>query len=147
MNDRNWDAELKKIDRAMESVSDEAMFPAKSAPTPQAKAVATEQQQSTSTFGVFARLALAVALGVAIIFWPYAARCGFGLSAYLVAVVTLVAAGGWSAIWTWRHRAAKSHILSLLLVLWGLVLGSIEVLPRTGYAVPSENHPATWTCP
>lgn len=147
MTDRNWDAELKKIDRAMESVSDEAMFPAKSAATPQARAAATEQQRSTTTFGVFARLSLAVALGVAIVFWPYAARCGFGLAAYLAAVATLVAAGGWSAIWTWRHRAARSHILSLLLVLWGLVLGAIEVLPRTGYAVPSANHPATWTCP
>lgn len=147
MNDRNWDAELKKIDRAMEGMSDEAMFPAKAAKTPEARAVATEAQRTTSTLGVFARLALATALGVAIAFWPYAARCGVGLAAYLAAVATLIAAGGWSAIWTWRHRAAKGHTLSLLLLLWGLVLGAIEVLPRTGYAVPSANHPADWTCP
>lgn len=147
MNDRNWDAELKKIDRAMEGMSDEAMFPAKAAKTPEARAVATEAQRTTSTLGVLARLALATALGVAIAFWPYAARCGAGLAAYLAAVATLIAAGGWSAIWTWRHRAAKGHTLSLLLLLWGLVLGAIEVLPRTGYAVPSANHPANWTCP
>jgi hypothetical protein len=146
VNDRNWEAELKKIDRAMESVSDEAMFPSKGAPTPAAKVAATEAQSTTTTLGVFARLALAVALGVAIVFWPYAARCGFGLTAYLAAVLTLVAAGVWSSIWTWRHRAARSHMLSLLLVLWGLVLGAIEVLPRTGYAIPSDSHPATWSC-
>lgn len=146
MSDRNWEAELKKIDRAMESVSDEAMFPSKSAPTPAAKAAATQVQATTTTWGVFLRLGLAVALGIAIVFWPYAARCGFGLTAYLAAVITLVAAGVWSSIWTWRHRAARSHMLSLLLVLWGLVLGAIEVLPRTGYAIPSDSHPATWSC-
>jgi hypothetical protein len=46
----------------------------------------------------------------------------------------------------WRHRAAKAHTLSLLLVLWGLVLGAIDVLPRTGYAIPTQAHPAGWAC-
>ena len=147
MTDRNWDAELKKIDRAMEGVSDEALFPAKSAGSPAAKTAATETQRTTTTLGVFLRLAISVALGVGIVFWPYAARCGFGLTAYLAAVIALVVAGGWSAIWTWRHRAARAHLLSLLLVLWGLVLGAIEVLPRTGYAKPTDAHPPNWTCP
>jgi hypothetical protein len=31
-------------------------------------------------------------------------------------------------------------------VLWGLVLASIDVLPRTGYAIPTAAHPATWAC-
>ena len=146
MNDRNWDAELKKIDHAMESVSDEAMFPAKSAQSPDARAAAVGAQRTTSTLGVFARLTLAVALGVAIAFWPYAARCGFGLAAYLGAVATLIGAGVWSSVWTWRHRAAKGHTLALLLVLWGLVLAAIEVLPRVGYATPTVNHPQNWTC-
>lgn len=146
MNDRNWDAELKKVDRAIEGVSDEAMFPSKSAPNAAAKSAATEVQRTTSTLGVFLRLGISVALGIAIVFWPYAARCGFGLTAYLAAVVTLIAAGTWSAVWTWRHRSARGHLLSLLLVLWGLVLGATEVLPRTGYAVPTDNHPANWVC-
>ena len=147
MNDRNWDAELKKIDRAMEGVSDEAMFPAKAAKTPEARTAAVGTQTTTSTLGVFARLTLAVALGVAIAFWPYAARCGLGLAAYLAAVATLITAGVWSSVWTWRHRAAKGHSLALLLVLWGMVLGAIEVLPRVGYATPTANHPQNWTCP
>lgn len=146
MSDRNWDAELKKIDRAMESVSDEAMFPAKTARTPDAKAAAVESQRTTSTIGVFARLTLAVVLGVAIAFWPYSARCGLGLAAYLGAVAVLIGAGVWSSVWTWRHRAARGHTLALLLVLWGLVLGAIDVLPRVGYAAPTASHPASWTC-
>ncbi len=146
MSDRDWDAELKKIDKQMERVSDEAMFPSKGAATPQAKAAVTEQQRTTSTFGVFARLSLATALGVGMFFWPYAARCGLGLAAYLASVLALVVAGTWSSVWTWRHRSSKAHILSLLLVLWGLVLGAIDILPRTGYAVPTAAHPATWGC-
>ena len=146
MSDKNWDEELKKIDKQMERVSDEAMFPTKGAPTPAAKAQAAGMQASTSTFGVFARLSLAVALGVGMVFWPYSARCGLGLAGYLGAVVALVVAGTWSSVWTWRHRAAKAHTLSLLLVLWGLVLGAIDVLPRTGYAIPTEAHPAGWAC-
>lgn len=146
MSDRDWDAEMKKIDKQMERVSDEAMFPTRGAPTPQAKAVVVDQQRTTSTFGVFARLTLSVALGVGIVFWPYSARCGLGLAAYLGAVAALVVSGVWSSIWTWRHRSSRAHTLSLLLVLWGLLLGAIDVLPRAGYAVPTAAHPATWGC-
>jgi putative flippase GtrA len=52
----------------------------------------------------------------------------------------------WSAVWTWRHRASQAHVLSLLLVVWGLVLAGLEVLPRVGYAFPTVAHPATWMC-
>ncbi len=146
MSDRNWDAELKKIDQQMERVSDEALFPSKGAATPAAKAQVADVQRTTSTFGVFARLSLAVALGVGMVFWPYAARCGLGLAGYLAAVAALVVSGVWSSVWTWRHRAARAHTLSLLLVLWGLILGAIDVLPRVGYAIPTAAHPAGWTC-
>ena len=146
MSDRDWSKELAKIDRQLESVSDEALFPTKSAPTPAARAEAAVAQKSTSSLGAFARLALSVALGVGILFWPYDARCGFGLFAYLGAVAVVLTSGVWSAVWTWRHRTARGHTLSLLLILWGLVLGSIEILPRVGYAKPGALHPATWTC-
>lgn len=146
MASRDWEKELAKIDKQLESVSDEALLPTKAAPTPAAKAEVVALQKSTSTFGVMARLTLAVALGVGMIFWPYSARCGAGLFAYLGAVGVLVGAGVWSSVWTWRHRSAKAHLLSLLILLWGGVLGAIEVLPRVGYATPSESHPAQWMC-
>jgi hypothetical protein len=78
--------------------------------------------------------------------WPYDVRCGVGLFGYLAAVIVVVTSGVWSSVWTWRHRASRAHTLSLLIVLWGLVLGSVEVLPRIGYAKPDVRHPATWTC-
>lgn len=101
---------------------------------------------ATTSWGVYLRLSLSVALGVAIIFWPYVARCGIGLAAYLGAVGAVVVSGAWSAVWTFRHRAGRAHLLSLLLVLWGLVLAGLDVLPRIGYAKPTAEHPVTWSC-
>ena len=146
MSGRDWDAEMRKIDRRLESVSDEALLPARGATTPAARAHVESVQRSTSTFGVFARLLLAVALGVAILFWPYSARCGVGLALYLASVGTLITAGVWSSVWTWRHRSAGGHSLALLIVLWGLVLAAVDVLPRVGYAKPTAAHPALWSC-
>ena len=151
MSDRDWSKELAKIDKQLEAVSDDALRPAKAdAPrgTPATgKGGRSTEPTGTHSFGVFARLTLSVALGVAIVLWPYQARCWFGLAAYLAAVSVVAIGGGWSALWTWRHRASKAHTLSLLLVAWGLVLGAVEILPRIGYAKPDARHPATWICP
>lgn len=158
MSDRDWDAELRKIDEQMSKMP----APAPQAPTPGPAGVPSKPTPTparpaampgvpavtpgTTGFGVYARLTLATALGVGIIFWPYASRCGLGLAGYLGAVAAVIVSGGWSALWTWRHRAARAHTLSLLLVLWGLVLGAMDVLPRIGYAIPTIAHPATWGC-
>ena len=143
---RNWDDELKKIDRQLESISDEALLPAKSAPTPAARAEAVAKQSSTSTLGVMLRLLLATALGVGIVFWPYGTRCGLPLFGFLASAGLVSGAGVWSALWTWKHRSARGHMLSLALVLWGGLLAASEILPRVGYAQPSPDHPATWFC-
>jgi hypothetical protein len=161
MADRDWDKELAKVDKQLASLSDEALLgptrvqlPGKGAapaqkggPTAPASAAPPAASKGTTPWGVYARLTLSVALGGAMMLWPYPARCGVGLAAYLAAVVVVVASGIWSSVWTWRHRASHAHTLSLLIVLWGLILGSLEVLPRTGYAKPDLRHPAAWACP
>jgi hypothetical protein len=144
MSDRDWDAEMRKIDQQLASLPSQAAAPARA---PGGGAPGPSGRPETSTFGVMARLALACVLGVAIVFWPYAARCGAGLAGYLGAVSMLIVAGVWSSIWTWKHRAAKAHTVSLLLLGWGLVLAAADVLPRVGYAKATPNHPANWTCP
>src|SRR5579862_9791715 len=103
MTDRDWDAEMRKIDQQLAAMPNQASQPsrAQAAGTPMVAAGKPE----TSTFGVMARLGLACVLGVAIIFWPYSARCGAGLAAYLSAVTTLIVAGVWASVWTWKHRA------------------------------------------
>ncbi len=145
MTDRDWDAEMRKIDAQLASMPTEAATPARAA-VQGAPAQAPLMRSETSTFGVMARLGLACTLGIAIVFWPYGARCGIGLAGYLGAVATLITAGIWSAVWTWKHRAARMHAASLLLLTWGIVLAAMDVLPRVGYAKPSANHPANWIC-
>jgi hypothetical protein len=143
----DWDAELKKIDRQLEAMSDSALIPAapKNAP-PAAQAQVAAARESTRTWPALLRLALAAALGVGILFWPYPKQCGVGLGGYLAAVGVVLLGGLWSSVWTWRHRTARAHVLSLLLVLWGIVLGAIEILPHAGYAKPDAARPAGWSC-
>lgn len=137
---------MKKIDRKLESISDEALIPTPAKATPTTQAVVAEQRRTTNTFGVFARLVLVTVLGLAMLAWPYDAHCGLGLAAYLGATAVVALGGVWTAVWTWRHRAARAHTLSLLIVLWGVILASVQVLPRIGYARASTDRPATWLC-
>ena len=149
MSNKDWDKELAKIDKQLESVSDAQLFPdTKPAPAAPGKAPAgvspgvAADRAAARSWPAILRLTLAVILGVAIMFWPYDNRCGAGLAGYLVAVTAVFGAGIWSAVWTWRHRAARAHTLSILLIGWGLLLGATEVLPRIGYA----KQVLTWSC-
>ena len=75
--------------------------------------------------------------------WPYSHICGAKLLFYGLGALTLVVAGVWSALASWRHRQGFAHLLSILLIIWGLVLVMGIVLPRVGYAGQS----GTWFCP
>ncbi len=143
----NWDAELKKIDKQLETMSDSALIPAAPASAgPERKREVEAVRANTRTWPAFLRLALASALGIGILFWPYETRCGVGLAGYLVAIAVLAIGGLWSSVWTWRHRTARAHVLSLLLIAWGLVLGAREVLPRSGYAKSDALRPSGFGC-
>lgn len=149
MSERDWDKELAKIDKQLESVSDAQLFPEKPKPgapaAPTAGAVSPQvakERAEARSWPAILRLTLSVVLGVGILFWPYENRCGGGLVMYLLAVAAVMGSGVWSAIWTWRHKAARAHILSILLLAWGVMLGAAEVLPRVGYA----KEVLTWSC-
>lgn len=142
MSDKDWDKLMAKVDKQIESVSDAQMFPEKPAATPAQKGAIAATRDSTRTWPAIVRLVLSSALGIGVLFWPYENRCGVGLSGYLAVVAVVAISGVWSAVWTWRHQTAKAHVLSILLIAWGLVLGSAEVLPRTGYAKQT----LPWSC-
>jgi hypothetical protein len=139
---KDWDKELEKIDKQLESVSDKQLFPEQKDATPAQRAQVVGDRATAASWPAILRLGLSVALGIGILFWPYGNRCGVGLAGYLVAVLAVGASGVWSAVWTWRHRAARAHTLSLLLVAWGLILGATEILPRIGYARAA----LPWSC-
>jgi len=167
MADRDWDKELAKIDKQLASISDDALAGkpaaqgagAAGAKAPAGKALGPARapvaalpsgeprvERETRGWQVYLRLLLSVAAGIALLIWPYDTRCGTGLIGYLGATAIVTASGIWSGVWTWRHRAPRAHTVSLLLILWGMVLGSIQVLPRIGYGKPDPQHPATWAC-
>jgi hypothetical protein len=54
----------------------------------------------------------------------------------------VMVAGGWVAVASWSLRSAPSHILALLLLLWGIALAAGQVLPRIGYAAAR----LSWHC-
>lgn len=111
---------------------------------PRAAPGATEQAGPSKLhrFGVWARVGLAGALGILMPVWPYTHSCGLKLFLYLGAVCAIPIAGGWAAVFAWKHRRGLAQVLSLIVLVWGLALVARVVLPRTGYAARS----ATWTC-
>jgi hypothetical protein len=88
------------------------------------------------------RLLLALSLGITMAGWPYLRSCGLPLLGYLASVFTVLLAGCWAAKAAWRYRLALAHVLSLLVILYGLTLTVAELLPRTGYAMQH----ASWQC-
>ncbi len=142
MSETNWDKELARIDRSSSPSRMHSSFPKRRARRRPRKRRSQSERSGATSWPALLRLALSVALGVGMLFWPYANRCGIGLAGYLIAVSAVAASGIWSAVWTWRHRAGRAHVLSILLIVWGLVLGATEVLPRVGYAKEALK----WSC-
>jgi hypothetical protein len=91
---------------------------------------------------VWACVCLGVALGISMLYWPYARSCGPGLACYLVAVGMVHVAGVWGAWHAWDSRVGVAHVLAIVTVFWGCSLTARELLPRVGYA----KTPATWVC-
>lgn len=148
---RDWDKELAEIDKLIAGTPAPAPAPpvratgggqsAPGAPAPAARAPMPGGRRAAAATWLW--FLLAVLLGVGLTwFWPYEKRCGNGLYAYLASIGAFGLASLWSAIWSWRTRAAAVHFLSIALLGWAAFLGTREVLPRTGYA----RQELTWRC-
>ncbi len=135
---RDWDKELAEIDKQI------ARQPATGASAkPAAAASPGAVVSSRALFTTWLRVVLGLTLALAMTQWPYLHRCGLNLFLYCGAIVTVIVAGVWSGVSSWYRRLGLAHVLSLLVVLWGLVLAAREMLPRLGYAQET----ATWFCP
>lgn len=92
---------------------------------------------------LWTRVLLGIALGGWMTQWPYPYGCGSPLLGYLGAVLTVLLTGAWIAFASWKLRSGVTHILSLILFFWGIVLAAEQLLPRIGYAADR----ASWRCP
>lgn len=149
--ERDWDKEMAQVDKLL------AKLPAADptlgrGPAPTAKPVAPMPDAPVPTgggrassrewIGTWARVGLGLLVGIGMTQWPYTHGCGLKLMFYLAGVLTVVVAGVWSSVSSWRRRLGLAHILSQGLIVWGLILAAREVLPRVGYA----DEVATWVC-
>ncbi len=162
MSDRNWEAEMAKIDKQLASVSDEQLLAERkavpaltgaAAKAPSGKAgapaVAPSRVSSPATGGTWRswlKVSIAVAAAAGLMYWPWLARCGLPLVGFTAATGGVALLGVWSAVGTWRHRLGLAHLASLLVTIWGVALGAREILPRVGYAIPSIERPGQWSC-
>ena len=142
MSDVDWKSKLREIEREYDGL------PPEPSPSAQrAKKMAEEAAKDRiSRRWVLVRLALVLALSIAIIFWPYEATCGVQLGGYLAASGIVIVGGLWIAVLSWHYRMAETHAVSMLVVLWGVAVLARETLPRVGYARPDAGR-AAWRCP
>lgn len=148
---RDWDREMAKIDRAMADQPPAApagrpvAIRTAGAPppaAPPARVTVAPAAAGRARVATWMRVLLTIALGVGLVFWPYAKSCGLGLSLYLAAIAITGLSGVWAAFSAWHRRQGLAHLLALLVVAWTLALGAREVLPRIGYA----RQGAAWRC-
>ena len=105
----------------------------------------TLDEDTLVTIATVARIGLTASLLVALYWWPYATRCGFGLAGLLTAQSMVAFGGASSALYTWRHRQGAAHLIALALVAAGLALVAVQLLPRMGGAtIPGVS--GAWSC-
>lgn len=142
---RDWDKELAAIDKVIDRqpAGSQAPVAARGSAVPAGRAAAAPVPGGRfAPLATWLRVGLGLLLAVGITQWPYANACGFNLAVYLGAIGTVIVAGLWSSVSSWRRRMGLAHTLSLAVLLWGLFLAAREVLPRVGYASTAR----TWTC-
>ena len=152
---RDWDKEMAEVDRLLKKrpAADPTLGrPSGGEPTVRKPAAAPASRWSDGTaapsarerVGTWAKVALGllVAIGVAPGVWPYSHGCGLRLIFYLLGVTTVIAAGLWASISSWKRRLGVAHVVSQILIVWGILLMTREILPRLG---PKAE--PLWLCP
>lgn len=142
--ERQWDREMSQVDKLLAKLP--TYEPAKPAlggePTLRRPAAGGPAAPGTKA-GMWLKVGLGLALAIGVTSWPYSHVCGAKLMFYLVAIGTVVVAGLWAALSSWRRRSGLAHVLAIATLVWGLGLAALAVLPRMGY---SETE-ALWFCP
>jgi len=152
--ERDWDKELAEVDRLIAKNLPQAdPSLGRHAPAPHAgpgaaahstpgHALPAARASAGQWLGTWVRVGLGVLIGIGMTQWPYTHGCGLKLMFYLIGVAAVITTGVWSSLSSWRRRLGVAHVLSQVLIVWGLVLAARELLPRVGYAKAA----ATWLC-
>jgi hypothetical protein len=151
--DRDWERELAEVDKLLAKLPEADPTLGRGVPTvpqtsraggaPGAGAAAAGPAGARERATMWVRVGLGLLLGIGMLAWPYSHICGAKLLFYGIGVTTLIVAGVWSALSSWKRHVGLAHGLSLGVVLLGLVLAAGIVLPRVGYV----GQEAIWFCP
>ena len=153
--ERDWDKELAEVDRliaknlpqADPSLGRHAPAGHASPGTPLrgaaggAAALPSGRASAGQWLGTWVRVGLGLLIGVGMTQWPYAHSCGPKLLFYLVGVAAVITTGVWSSLSSWRRRLGVAHVLSQVLIVWGVLLAADVFVPRIGAKAV-----ATWLC-
>jgi len=90
----------------------------------------TEAQWAVLTARMF--VALGVALGAAMPYWPYKTAGPWSLGLYVSAIVLLIVTGIWGSKLTWDARLARAHTIAVATVMWGVLLVAILMFRQMG---------------
>jgi hypothetical protein len=134
--DRDWDREMREVDKLLAKLPEADPALGRGVPTVRTipKSLSASPARGREWLSTWVRVGLGLLLGIGMLAWPYTHGCGLKLIFYLIGVTTLIVAGVWSGLSSWRRRLGFAHVLSQLLIIWGLVLAAREILPRVGYA-------------
>jgi hypothetical protein len=149
--DRDWDKEMAEVDRLLKKLpaADPTLGRASGGePTVRRPAAAPGSgggaPSARDRIGTWVKVALGVLVGIGIApgVWPYSHGCGLRLIFYLGGVTTVIAAGLWASLSSWKRRLGFAHVVSQILIVWGILLMTREILPRVG-----EKAATLWLCP
>jgi hypothetical protein len=145
MSDIDWNVELRKIVREYDGLPPERSRTQIRLQKIQEIVARDRLNDQLTVIGFWVRFVLVGVLALSLFWWPYGHRCGFPLVAFLLANVTVVAAGLALAVETWRDQMVRAFILSTLFVATAWTVIAVHTLPRLGYAPFGETHTA-WSC-
>ena len=154
--ERDWDKEMAEVDRLLKKLPNADPTLGRGGggePTLRRQAVSAPPGAVTGTgalygaagrVGTWVKVGLGVLIGIGIApgVWPYSHGCGLRVMFYLLGVTTVIAAGVWASVSSWRRRLGFAHVISQMLIIWGVLLMTREVLPRVGVKPQ-----APWLCP
>jgi len=149
--ERDWDKEMAEVDRLLNKLPYAEPTLGRSSGERTVKKPAVSGGAAGGTvpsrgdwLGTWAKVALGVLVGIGVTpgVWPYTHGCGLRLIFYLVGVGTVIAAGVWAGVSSWRRRLGVAHVIAQVLIVWGAILVTRELLPRVGARVD-----AMWLCP
>lgn len=149
--ERDWDKEMAEVDRLLKKLPNADPTLGRADPTARQPSLSTVTPRGGvappsggGRLATWAKVALGVLVGIGVApgVWPYTHGCGLHLIFYLAGVTTVIAAGLWSSIASWKRRLGAAHVISQVLIIWGILLLTGEVLPRVGARAT-----AVWICP